>query len=147
MAQNRPLKIFGVYDEEKVEIIPRLAAIFYLNDNNIFKFLFGKAINRPSFFQNTLNSLDPNRDDLEPESIQTLELNYISNLSPMFTLNASIFRNTLNKLITRIVEFDEQTNEYESWSFNAGKMVTNGIELTLNAEPVLNLRFELSGIY
>ncbi|NIM14255.1 MAG: TonB-dependent receptor [Candidatus Aminicenantes bacterium] len=141
------VKVSGIYDEEKIEIIPRLAAIFYLNDDNIFKFLFGKAINRPSFFQNTHNSLDPNRDNLEPESIQTLELNYISNLSSVFTLNASVFRNTLNKLITRIVEFDEQTNEYESWSFNAGKMVTNGIELTLNAEPVLNFRMEFSGTY
>jgi outer membrane receptor protein involved in Fe transport len=139
-------KDIGVYDEEKVEIIPRLAAIFYLNDDNIFKFLYGKAINRPSFGQNVHNAFDPDR-RLEPESIQTFELNYISNISSMFTLNASVFRNTLNKLITRIVEFDEQTNEYESWSGNAGKMVTNGIELMLNAEPVLNFRFELSGIY
>jgi outer membrane receptor protein involved in Fe transport len=137
----------GIYDIEKIEIIPRLAVIFYLNDDNIFKFLYGKAINRPSFAQNVFNSLNPVYPKLEPESIQTLELNYISNVSSIFTLNASVFRNTLNKLITRIVEFDEQTNEYESWSGNAGKMVTNGIELTLNAEPVLNFRMELSGTY
>ena len=82
--------------------------------------------------------------DLEPESIQTFELNYISTLSSRLTLNASIFRNTLDKLITRVVDFDDQGN-YLSWSGNAGKMVTHGIEVSLNTEPLDNFRIELSG--
>jgi len=141
-----PVYVSGIYNRDKIEIIPRLAAIYYLNDHNIFKFLFGKAINRPSFFQNTQNTLDPERDDLNPENIQTFELNYISSFSATFTLNASIFHNTLENLITRIVELTPE-RDYKSYSGNAGKMVTQGFELTLNAEPIEYLRMELSLTY
>jgi hypothetical protein len=137
----------GVYERDNIEFIPRLAAIYYLNENNIFKFLYGKAINRPSFAQNYRNSLNPLHPELEPENIETFELNYISSISQDFTLNASLFRNILNNLITRIVIFDVDQKEYESWSGNAGKMITNGIELTLKVDPLENLRLELSGTY
>ncbi len=146
VGANPPDYVSGIYNRDKIEFIPRLAAIFYLNDHNIFKFLFGKTINRPSFFQNAQNTLDPERDDLKPENIQTLELNYISSLSKAFTLNVSIFHNTLENLITRIVELTPEGN-YKSYSGNAGKMVTQGFELTLNAEPIDYLRMELSVTY
>jgi outer membrane receptor protein involved in Fe transport len=139
-----PVKSSALYDRDEIEIIPRFAALFYLNDRNIFKFLYGKAINRPSFAQNYLNTLLAQLDELEPERMQTFELNYISTISSRFNLNVSLFRNELNKLITRVVQFDEQGN-YTSWSDNAGKMLTHGLELTLNAEPLDNLRMELSG--
>jgi outer membrane receptor for ferrienterochelin and colicin len=45
------------------------------------------------------------------------------------------------------VDFNPLTSEYESWSDNAGKMITNGIELTLKAEPFEQFRFELSGLF
>ncbi len=136
----------AVYDRDKLELIPRLAALYYLNDRNVFKFLYGKAINRPSFFQVTRNYLVPEPNPLEPESIQTFEFNYIGTLSSRFTFNASIFRNTLDKLITRVVQFDNQGN-YITWSENAGKMLTYGMELALNIEPLDNLRLELSGTF
>lgn len=136
----------GIYDHDKIECIPRLAAIFYLNERNIFKFLFGKAINRPSFFQNAQNILNPELLHLKPENIQTFELNYISSLSTVFTINASIFYNTLENLITRIVELTPEGN-YKSYSGNAGEMATRGLELTLNAEPIDYLRIELSATY
>ena len=139
-------KLSDIYNRDKVEIIPRFAAIYYLNDHNIFKFLYGKAINRPSFAQNFRTQLLSLRPSLEPESIQTFELNYINTLSSNVSINASIFRNTLENLITRVIEFDEDYN-YQTWSANAGKMVTNGVELTLNAQPFKNFRMELSGIY
>ncbi len=140
-------KVKNIYDQDEVEIIPRVAAIFKLNDRNIFKFLYGQAINRPSFFQNTQNLLlEPSKGTLKPESIRTLELNYISSFSSNFTLNTSIFYNTLDNLITRVAELDEQGN-YQNWSANAGKMVTHGVELTINAEPFKNFRVELSGTF
>jgi outer membrane receptor protein involved in Fe transport len=138
--------ISDIYDRDKIEIIPRFAAIYYLNKHNIFKFLFGKAINRPSFAQNFRTQLLSLRPSLEPESIQTFELNYIGTLSSNLSINTSIFQNTLENLITRNIEFDEDYN-YQTWSANAGKMVTTGVELTLNAKPFENFRFELSGIY
>lgn len=134
----------ATFDREDIDIIPRLAVLFYLNDDNIFKFLYGKAINRPSFFQNTQNSFDPVPRRLDPESITTLEINYIGKISPKFSLFASVFKNTLNNLITRVVEFDDDLN-YETWSDNAGSMVTHGVELTFKSEPVDNFELELSG--
>lgn len=141
------VKLSGIYGNDKTEIIPRFAAIYHLDDRNTIKLLFGKAINRPSFFQNSKNTLSPLLPELSPESIQTLELNYIASLSSVITINAGIFRNILENLITRIVRFDAQTNDYETWSANAGKMVTHGIELTLNIQPIQYFRLELSGSY
>lgn len=138
-------KVEGTYDQDKIELIPRVAAIYSLNEKNIFKFLYGMAINRPSFYQNSRNSLDPLRDDLKPEKIQTYEINYIGAYSAKFTIRTSLFHNILENLITRVVKFDGAV--YQTWSDNAGKMVTNGMELTLNSEPFKNLKMELSGTY
>ncbi len=137
-------KVEETYTEDKVEFIPRVALVYSFNDRNIVKLLYGKAINRPSFVQNTKNTLDPQRDDLQPEYLQTLELNYISAISPKITLNASIFRNTLENLVTRFLVFEPN---YLSWFDNGGKMITNGAELTLQTRPVKGLSLELSGTY
>lgn len=144
---NPPNEVTRPYDRKKIDFIPRFAAIYYLNKKNIFKFLFGKAINRPSFFQNSYNSLDDTLDDLKPESIQTLELNYLGTISSQLALNLSLFQNTLENLITRDFLFVEETGFWRSWSANAGKMVTNGIELTMTTEPFDQFRMELSGTY
>lgn len=141
------MKIESTYNQDEIEIIPRFAAIYALNENHIFKFLYGQAINRPSFFQNTTNLLlEPGKGFLKPESIQTIEINYISSFSSNFTLNISVFRNTLENLITRVSESDNSGN-YSTWSANAGKMITYGTELTLNTEPFENFRLELSGTF
>ncbi|MCP4216719.1 MAG: TonB-dependent receptor [bacterium] len=139
-------KLEGFYTEDKLDIIPRFAAIYYFNARSILKILYGKAINRPSFFQNTNNSFDELKDTegLEPEWIQTLELNYMAALSAGVTLNAAVFLNTLRNLITRAVEVDD-LGHYESWFDNVGKMVTKGVELSLQVRPAKGLTFELSG--
>jgi len=138
--------VMGIYNHDDIEVIPRLAAIFYLDEKNIFKFLFGKAINLPSFDQNRQNSIDQLHPDLEPEIIRSYEINYISEIFPRLTLNASVFLNTLENLITRIVEV-KPDNTYQTWSGNAGKMQTRGMEITVNAEPIDNFRLELSGSF
>jgi len=136
-----------LYDQSKIEIIPRLAVIFSPKPETAFKFLYGKAINRPSFDQNRQNVLAvPRLDDLKPEHIQTFELNFIGMITPRLTINASIFKNILNNLITRVVVFDEDMN-YKTWSVNAQKMVTHGMELSFNSEPINHLRLDLSGSY
>jgi outer membrane receptor protein involved in Fe transport len=131
------------YSHKKVEFIPRLALIYTLNDENYFKFLYGKAINRPSFFQNM--DLLSEKPQLEPETIQTFELNYIGNLSTQFSVSLSLFHNILDKLIYRTVFF--VGGEYTSYQANVGEMTTNGLELTLTAKPAKKLNLELSGTY
>jgi len=134
------------YKQERVATIPRFAIIWSLTDRNILKILYGQAINRPSFFQNTSNNLNSNIPLLQPEWITTYELNYLSYLSENLYLNADIFYNTLDKLISRSSELDSLHN-YKTWFGNTGKMTTTGVEFTVQLNPVKDLRMEFSGTY
>lgn len=136
----------ATYSRTKAVFIPRLALIYSLNENNIFKFLYGKAFDRPSFFLNRDLLYNPNLSPLEPETIQTLEVNYIGYLSPRLTLGLSVFRNMLENLIYVVVVLNPD-NIYDFRSRNVGKMDTNGIEFTLQYEPVDKFRLELNGTY
>lgn len=138
--------IEGIFDYEKIAFIPRLAVIYSLNEKHVFKFLYGTAINRPSFFQDVNNLYTPGADPLEPEEIHTVEVNYIGAFGRDFLLNISLFHNSLDKLISRVSLLDEN-GDYYSWSANAGGMNTRGVEVTVNAEPFDNVRLELSGTY
>jgi len=133
------------YEEDSVDFIPRLAAIISINEKNILKLLYGKAITRPSFFQNTdqITSASP---DLHPEKIQTFELNYIAVPFPVLTINTSIFSNILDNLVVRTFEL-QSDKSIKTFSVNAGKMITNGIEFTIQTQPVESLLVELSASY
>ena len=109
----------AVYDADNIDFIPRLAVLYSLNNQNIIKFLYGKAINRPSFLQNAISSFDKLHGNLQPEDINTIELNYISNFFSKITINLNVFHNTLNNLITRMVEITT-TGGYKTWTANAG---------------------------
>ena len=135
----------GRFDKSKVAFIPRAAAIFKQSSNHIFKMMYGEAINRPSFLQNITNTLDPDRDSLEPEKIRTLELNYISVLAKKYRVNLSVFRNSLTNLITRQALF--VGGDYETFSDNGGRLVTNGVEMTVRARIADRLTLEPSGTF
>ena len=135
----------GRFDKDKVAFIPRAAAIFKQSSKNIFKMMYGEAINRPSFLQNITNTLDPDRDSLEPEKIRTLELNYISVLAKKYRVNLSLFRNSLTNLITRQALF--VGGDYETFSDNGGRLVTKGIEMTVRARIADRLTLEPSGTF
>lgn len=135
----------AAYDHTEVEFIPRLAVIYSPNERHAFKLLYGKAINRPSFFQNMDLLITPELSPLEPESIQTIELNYIAQLSPRFIINFSIFNNRMDKLIFRSI-FTSGDSAYFFYR-NLGEMVTNGVEMTLMSSPSHKFYLELSGIY
>jgi len=140
-----PLIKIGKYSKEKIDIIPRFAAIYNLSDKHVFKFLYGKAINRPSFWH--LHSLLVfGTPALEPEEIQTFELNYLSVFSPVFSINASVFYNILNNLIVRDHGLDADGNYYDTEK-NSGKKNTIGGELTLQIRPNDSFNIELSGTY
>ncbi len=129
-------------DQSGVEFIPRAALIYSPIDKHVFKLLYGKAINRPGFYQATdiLNG----HDQLEPEEIQTLELSYIGQISKNISIGLNLFRNMLDKLIFRtyIIRPDHSLFTSEA---NVGKMSTNGVEMTFTAIPTKNLFFEFSG--
>ncbi len=141
---NMHKQISSIIDRDTIEKIPRIAAIYNINNKHIMKLLFGKAINRPSFFQDYLQ-IRSDSDVLQPEKIETLEFNYQSVLHTNLTTSFSFFHNKLDNLITRVTEIDDTQNYYKSFSSNAGRFVTNGIELGITFTPLNNLYIQTSG--
>ncbi|KPA10973.1 TonB-dependent receptor plug protein [Candidatus Magnetomorum sp. HK-1] len=138
-------QINDTYQEDDIYFIPRFAAIYSVNDRNIFKFLYGKAISRPSFFQN-VDQMAAVRPDLEVENIETFELNYIAVPFPRLTINTSVFYNILDNLVVRKYELlPDQT--VSTFSLNAGKMITKGFELSVQVNPIDKLLIEISTTY
>lgn len=138
-------RIQATVSQKEAVFVPRLALLYSLNEQNVLKLLYGKAFNRPSFFHNLDLLFTPELPPLEPETIQTFELNYIGHLSPNFTLSLSVFRNILDKLIYRT--WVPSVGTVDTYHRNVGEMATFGVELTLQSEPLDNLRLELSGTY
>ncbi|MCP4216651.1 MAG: TonB-dependent receptor [bacterium] len=147
-AYNTDLYSFNeaTFDPGAMEFIPRLAVIYKLNKNNIFKFLYGKAVNRPSFFQVFQNIvMEIQYNHLEPEYIDTFELNLLSSLSDNIDITLSVFHNTLDNLIVREVYLEDGV--FRSVEVNSGKLVTRGAEFTLQVRPLDFFKLEVSGIY
>ncbi len=134
------------YDDQKIIVIPRLAAIYTPNEKHIFKWLYGKAINTPSFGQNTTARVNPGLPKLEEEEIETWEFDYLTYLSPRYLLSLNLFRNHLQNLLTRTT-LVTASGQYLNILGNAGKWVTNGMELSLLAQPSERLQLELGVTY
>jgi outer membrane receptor protein involved in Fe transport len=133
----------ATYSQTDIEFIPRVALILTPTAQHSIKLLYGRAINRPSIFQSI--DLFVSGISLEPEIVDTIELNYIGSLSPKFTMNLSLFRNILDKLIFRTQVLVGGT--YINTFANVGNMSTTGGELTLTLKPFEDFTLELSGMY
>lgn len=137
--------IAGEYDRDKVDIIPRIAALFSFNEDNVLKLLYGKAIHRPSIF-NTADQISAALPFLVPEEMETFELNFISTPSPKFLVNASVFYNKFNNLIVRTERFDPAQGTFVFYNTNEGRLTTTGAELTLQYKSD-KFWLEASGVY
>jgi outer membrane receptor for ferrienterochelin and colicins len=134
----------GRYDSDELELFPQLALIWSPADGHLLKFLAGRSARRPSFFQARDNTLDPRRENLDPESITTYEIAYTGHLSDRVSLGLNLFHNQLTDLVTRVVLVDLDASTVESWSANAGEVSTQGIELTAQLRPTESLQLEAS---
>ncbi len=134
----------GEYERDKVDFIPRIAALFSIDERNVIKFLYGKAIRRPNIF-NTADQIIASLPFLVPEEMETFEMNFISTPSPKFLVNASVFYNKFNNLIVRTERFDPQGNLI-FYNTNEGRLTTTGAELTLQYRSE-NFWLEASGVY
>lgn len=123
----------NVYDKDDVEFISSLAAIYSFNKKNVVKFLYGEALARPSFFQNAEQAED-GYPSLEAEEIRTFELNYITTQLPKMTVNFSLFHNILDQLIVRTIRISP-TATISEYNTNGGELVSNGLELSVQARP------------
>jgi outer membrane receptor for ferrienterochelin and colicins len=134
------------YPKQKLAIIPRLALIYAPNESNIIKLLYGTAINSPAFGQNTTARLNPALPPLDNEEIQTLELNYLTDISAYHTVGINIFRNQLQKLlVSRAIRAND--GSFPIRLTNSGNWVSNGIELDWQARPTERTKFELNLTY
>jgi outer membrane receptor for ferrienterochelin and colicin len=130
----------GKYTHDDIEILPRFAAIYKFSESNIFKFLYGKAINHPSDYQ-TANQGALGQPALDPEFIETFEINHLW-ASGKFSSSISVFFNELDKLI--IVDIDDISGAFIGNNRNAGVIETTGVEWTLKAVPTEKFDMELS---
>jgi outer membrane receptor protein involved in Fe transport len=139
-------RVVGYYDRDQVDILPRFAAMYSINELNVCKILYGEAINRPSFFSNVRNISDPFAGQLKPEKIRTIEINYLGTWHHRANVSLSVFRNSFKDLTVRVVDIDEEFN-YRSFFHNAGSLITKGMELTLQLEPASSFKIEVSGTW
>lgn len=148
LAKNTLLerKIKGTYDNDDIKVIPRLAVIYSPGRRHIIKLLYGEAIKQPSIEENS-GMLKFDLPSLEPARIKTLEFNYSFSPSDTFVANISFFRNDLNKLISRKNEYIIDEGYWITYSSNAGRMSTNGVEVGIQCEPLKNFRWDISGTY
>jgi len=110
-------------------VLPRAAVVYHLSNNHTFKFLYGEA------------SKLVNDDTNNPESTKTLELNHVYT-QQSFSILTSVFRNQLDDLfIEEIVPTGGGGVAFKQ--SRAGKVSTNGIEVTLTGRMTDQLRGEL----
>ena len=138
------------YKNNKVNYIPRLAAIYNLNSTNVFKVMYGKSIKSPSYGQNNeitkaIWRKEPIGKGLVAAEIQTIEFNYLTFFNQL-SLNLSIFNNQLVNLISR-ANSTNSSGELEWYIANAGKISTTGIALSTVITPIDKLKFDLSVTY
>jgi outer membrane receptor for ferrienterochelin and colicin len=132
--------------DEEVYFIPRAAAVWSLTDHHILKLMYGEA-NKPfSDLEVALFELQWGIiAELEPEEIETVELNYLM-VYPNYSLSLSLFRNNIENLLSTRFMKDED-GEFIPVRDNSGRMVTYGGEFILTAAPIENLSLELSAAY
>lgn len=131
-------------DRSELNLVPQLAFIYKLNENNTFKFLYGQAIMHPDILSDfdvmrqrfEYMDMNLNTNWLESEKISTYELNYQSfialNAKARLGLNLSLFNNILKNLFSR----KEQVinGEFITQSVNEGELKSNGLEASIRLE-------------
>jgi len=133
-----------------VEWLPRIAYIYQVDNNNIFKFLYGKSQKRPGYIKVGDDIMDivhgeKNGKYVTPEYIETFEVNFMSSFADKFALNFSVFHNKLNDLIFQrsgIVD-----GILRAWWENSGEMESLGVESTLFYQSDNGCNAELSILY
>jgi outer membrane receptor protein involved in Fe transport len=122
------------YQAESI-LTPRLAAIYSIDEHNVFKAMVGEA---------TQNNIEPTF--RTPEEIRTTELCYLA-VYPSWSLSLSAFQNSLTNILRKIQRYNPETGEYEKTVDNSGKWRTLGIEAILKLNPAERFYLQLSSIW
>lgn len=134
----------GKYRYGDPYFIPRAALLYHINRKHHVKLMYGRAIKQASIGENMDIVRYPDREQLKPANMQTLEVNYYGMLSNKSVLNVSLFQNFANNLISR-------TNQMENgvmrlYNTNSGRLSTLGLETSVQLKPTQNFSSSLSVI-
>ena len=114
------------FRHDNMELLPSMAIIYKPQNNQVFKLLYGQASNHPSFFQYTLSLYSPGVNQLSPEKINSLELDYSFLLSRDNSFNVGLFYNSLSGMIERHNELTT-SNTYITYFANEGNFTSVGL--------------------
>ena len=138
------------YDGSNLQVVPRFAFIYSINDKNILKLLYGQSIRNPSIetIYKDFSSISKGLKEkvVTPEKIETIEINYTISFDNKLIPSISLFRNKFeDMLIDKQVFLD---NGSYGWVFsNTGRMITNGLEVSVLSKLSKNLSLNISGIF
>jgi outer membrane receptor for ferrienterochelin and colicins len=124
---------------------PRLGLIYRVFQPTTLKLLYGTAFRAPLPFEIApdLGSFYDNNLNLEPERIHSVEGVVEQTFSEHFTLSGSVFRNSLDNLITLATNPADDQQVYE----NSGKAVATGVEIELDGHLASGLQGRASYSY
>lgn len=119
-------------------INPRLALVWSARHNLTAKLLYGQGFRAPSFAEtrNQNNPVDLGNPDLDPETIDSLEVSLDYRPTPTLTGVLSLFRYWWDDIILLVPDPGTTTRTAQ----NAGKQKGYGLELDLSWTPTRNLR-------
>lgn len=132
----------GTYKYGDPFFIPRAAVLYHVNDNHHLKFMYGMAVKQASIGENMDIVRYPDRDQLKPANMHTIEVNYYGVFTKSVAVNLSVFQNYANNLISR-------TNQLENgvmrlYNTNSGRLSTLGLETSVQYKPVNGLNTTVS---
>lgn len=135
----------GTYLNNKLLIIPRAAILYDFSDIHHIKIMYGMAVREPSIGENMDVVRYPDRPQLKPAYMQTIEINYIGLPSNNVSLNISVFYNHVNNLISRTNTL--QNGEMQLFNTNSGELQTLGSELSFLYMPNNDFSSKISLTY
>lgn len=129
---------FDDYSDFGSTVNPRLSLVWQTNDALTTKLLYGKAFRAPGFVETLVvnNPLALGNPDVQPETIENVELNVIYKATQSLETQVSVFNYEADALITF-----EPTENSTRVASNMGSQHGYGIELQANYQANEHLRF------
>jgi outer membrane receptor for ferrienterochelin and colicins len=108
---------------------PRMAVIYNPSPTATLKALYGEAFRAPNPFERFYNPEQSNQPELNPETIETLELVYEQYLGHRYRVGAAVYHYDVHELITQT-----QADSGDQYFANLDKVHAVGIELEAEAK-------------
>jgi hypothetical protein len=122
-------------DVEASDLIvnPRLAAVYTLKNDHIFKLMFGEATQVQAL-------------GFDPKKQRTFEFDYLFT-KKIFSAGLNVFRNYFWNVINSEYLYDYETGTYSEVFTNSGNLINTGAEFNFILQPLTNIKLEIGGMY